>query len=74
MNWKEAPDGFSNTRTPFERVPSTMVKLLSSSRCKARITHPEGDLLPLADESPLTQSGGFIHGLCSLISSSEICT
>lgn len=71
---KEAPTGGPNTRTPLERVPSTMVKVLSSHRHTACITHPDGDLLPLADKSPPKQSGGFIHGLCSLILPSEICT
>jgi len=70
---KEAPTGGPNTRTPLERVPSTMVKVFSSHRRKARITYPDGDLLPLADKSPFKQSGGFIHGLCSLISPSEVC-
>lgn len=74
MGLKEAPTGGPNTRTPLERVPSTMVKILLSHRRKARITHPDGDLLPLADKSPFKQSGGFIHGLCSLISPSEVCT
>lgn len=65
MDLKEAPVRGPYTRTPLELVPYEMVKVFSSPRRTVRVTHPNGDFLPLTDDPPFSPLENLPMGYCN---------